>query len=184
VSCCLVLCIKTLRVWPLKGQATAAPFSLLSLLCALVRRLQACCAATVIMISYLHASLNVIAIAFSSPSSLPSFSSSPSSRLCRHHPRPLLVNILSSTPSCQQPHWFRFTCAFPLVRNTASSSISHLGNSSRTRHADTVLHYTVEHIFSGGRDTISIHHTSLQPDTICILMVLKHQQSPRVNHVH
>ncbi len=33
----------------------------------------------------------------------------------------------------------------------------------------------VERIFSGGRDTISIHHASLQPETIRTLMVLKHQ---------
>ena len=33
----------------------------------------------------------------------------------------------------------------------------------------------VEHIFSGGRDTISIHCASLQPETIRTLMVLKHR---------
>ena len=32
----------------------------------------------------------------------------------------------------------------------------------------------VEHIFSSGRDTISIRCASLQPDTIQTLMVLKH----------
>jgi len=32
----------------------------------------------------------------------------------------------------------------------------------------------IEHIFSGGRDTISIHHASLQPETIYMLMVLKY----------
>jgi len=32
----------------------------------------------------------------------------------------------------------------------------------------------VEHIFSSGRDTISIRCASLQPDTIWTLMVLKH----------
>jgi len=32
----------------------------------------------------------------------------------------------------------------------------------------------VECIFSSGRDTISIRCASLQPETICTLMVLKH----------
>ncbi|KAH9976983.1 hypothetical protein BJV74DRAFT_781348 [Russula compacta] len=32
----------------------------------------------------------------------------------------------------------------------------------------------VECIFSSGRDTISLHCASLQPETICALMVLKH----------
>jgi len=31
----------------------------------------------------------------------------------------------------------------------------------------------VEHIFSGGRDTISLRHTSLDPETICTLMLVK-----------
>ena len=30
----------------------------------------------------------------------------------------------------------------------------------------------VEHIFSSGRDTISIHHASLQPETIHTLIVM------------
>jgi hypothetical protein len=32
----------------------------------------------------------------------------------------------------------------------------------------------VEHIFSSGRDSISLHCASLQPETIHTLMVLKH----------
>ena len=31
----------------------------------------------------------------------------------------------------------------------------------------------VEQIFSGGRDTISLHHASLKPETIQILMLVK-----------
>ena len=33
----------------------------------------------------------------------------------------------------------------------------------------------VERIFSGGRDTISLHRASLRPDTIRVLMVLKNR---------
>ena len=32
---------------------------------------------------------------------------------------------------------------------------------------------TVKRIFSGGRDTISLHRASLKPDTICTLMLVK-----------
>ena len=32
---------------------------------------------------------------------------------------------------------------------------------------------TVERIFSGGRDTISLRHASLNPDTIRVLMLVK-----------
>lgn len=32
----------------------------------------------------------------------------------------------------------------------------------------------VERVFSGGRDTISLRRASLQPDTICMLMLVKH----------
>jgi hypothetical protein len=38
----------------------------------------------------------------------------------------------------------------------------------------------VEHIFSGGRDTISLHHASLHANTIRILMLVK----SRVRVVH
>lgn len=33
----------------------------------------------------------------------------------------------------------------------------------------------VERIFSGGRDTISLRRASLQPNTIRVLMILKHK---------
>ena len=34
---------------------------------------------------------------------------------------------------------------------------------------------TIERIFLGGRDTISLRHASLKPETIKILMLVKHQ---------
>ena len=33
----------------------------------------------------------------------------------------------------------------------------------------------VEHVFSGGRDTISLRHASLKPSTIQRLMLIKHK---------
>ena len=39
----------------------------------------------------------------------------------------------------------------------------------------------VKCIFSSGRDTIPIFHASLQPETICTLMVLKHLEIARGN---
>ena len=39
----------------------------------------------------------------------------------------------------------------------------------------------VEHIFSGGRDTISLHRASLIPDTIQVLMLVK--QRLRLTHI-
>ena len=40
----------------------------------------------------------------------------------------------------------------------------------------------VEHIFSGGRDTISLHRASLKPETIRILMLVKHRLILRLAH--
>ncbi|KAJ6631329.1 hypothetical protein B0H10DRAFT_1772965, partial [Mycena sp. CBHHK59/15] len=39
----------------------------------------------------------------------------------------------------------------------------------------------VEHVFSGGRDTISLRHSNLKPETIRTLMVLKHHLRLRRN---
>ena len=44
----------------------------------------------------------------------------------------------------------------------------------KLQHIDTTgSAVAVEHIFSGGRDTISLHCASLKPETIWILMLVK-----------
>jgi len=67
------------------------------------------------------------------------------------------------------------TCTTSLVISFAFQVHSILSYSHSSVYPFLGSAVAVEHIFSSGRDTISIHHASLQPDTIQTLMVLKHQ---------
>jgi hypothetical protein len=78
----------------------------------------------------------------------------------------------------QFPSLYCLACDVFSIPGTFSNSLVHI---KHWHHLPPGSAVTVEHIFSGGRDTISLRHASLQPETIRTLMLVK--QRLRLSHL-